>query len=117
MIDLMNILIMIATIAFGAIGWLAPKYTMNVLHLKTGETTLGMSEVRAASGALFIGMGLAAIIMNNPIAYAIVGFAYAGAAIGRLTSIIIDKSGHKISYSFCATEVAFAVFLIGANLA
>ena len=117
MIDIVNVILMIATIAFGLIGWLAPRYTMDKLKLACKQgSTLGMSEIRAANGALFVGLGVAALVMGLPLGYAMVGFAYVGAAIGRLTSIVLDDSGEFISYSFVAAEIAFALFLVWANV-
>ncbi|MFD0916503.1 DUF4345 family protein [Pseudahrensia aquimaris] len=116
MIYALNIIAMLATIGFGMIGWLKPRYTMEKLDLKTGDSTLGLSEIRAANGALFVGLGIGAIVISLPIAFVMVGCAYAGAAIGRLTSIIVDKSGQSISLSFFAAEVALAVFLVWSNI-
>jgi len=114
-VDILNIALMVATIAFGLIGWLAPHYTIRVLDLRTEGSEIGLSEVRAASGALFVAMALAAIVIGAPLAYAMVGFAYAGAAVGRITSIILDRAGGKIPWSFLAVEASFAAWLIGAN--
>lgn len=115
-LDWVNLTLMVATIIFGAIGYLAPRFTMEKLDLKPGGSALGFSEIRAASGALFIGLGLAAILINSPIAFAMVGFAYAGAALGRFTSIVADGSGALTSWSFLAVEIAFAATLISVNL-
>jgi len=116
MIDFINVLMMLATIGFGLIGWLAPGYTMEKLDLlcKPG-TTVGMSEIRAANGALFVGLGVAALVYGQPIGYAMVGFAYTGAAIGRLTSIVVDKSGERITYAFVSAEIVFAAWLVLVN--
>jgi len=116
MTDLVNIALLLATIAFGLIGWLAPGYTMDKLGLLCRPgTTLGMSEIRAANGGLFVGLAGAALLIGAPLGYAMVGFAYAGAALGRLTSFVIDKSGERIAYAFVATEILFAGWLILAN--
>ena len=115
MIDTLNTLAMLATIGFGVIGWIAPRYTMAKLRLATDGSTVGLSEIRAANGALFVAMAGVALLMDEPLAYAMVGFAYAGAAVGRLTSIVIDRSGAFISWSFFSAELALSVFLIWAN--
>lgn len=115
MTQILNYAAMLATIGFGLIGWLAPRFTMRKLDLTTEGSTLGLSEIRAANGALFVGVALAAIIINAPLAYAMVGFVYAGAAIGRLTSIVLDGSGRLTSWSFLAAEVVIGAYLICAN--
>ncbi len=117
MIDLINIIAMLATIAFGSTGWLAPRYTMQKLDLQPVNSRLGFSEIRAANGALFVGLGVAALVINQPLVYAMVGFAYAGAAVGRLTGIIVDRATTPTAMTFCAVEAALAVWLIYINLA
>ena len=116
MIDLLNIALALVSIALGAIGWLAPRYTMQALDLKSGNSTMGRSEIRAASGALFVGLGLGAIVLGSPSAYAMVGFAWGGAAIGRLTSLLLDGPATRQKLAFFGIEAAVATTLLAANL-
>ena len=116
MIELINILLALTSIALGAIGWLAPRYTMGVLDLSATGSTMGVSEIRAASGALFIGLGLGALVLGTPAAYAMVGFAWAGAAIGRITSIFLDEAPTRRTWGFAVTEIAVASALLMLNL-
>ncbi|MEM0945872.1 MAG: DUF4345 family protein [Pseudomonadota bacterium] len=116
MTDILNILIALSSIGLGAIGWLAPRYTMEVLDIAPTRSTMGLSEVRAASGALFVGMGLGALILGTPLAYAMVGFCWAGAAVGRLTSIFADGPPHPRKLVFFAVEAAVAALALGLNL-
>jgi len=112
--DILNYLIALASIGFGAVGWLAPGYTMQVVDTKPGPTTMAQSEVRAASGALFVGMGVGAVLIGTPAAYAMIGCCWGGAAVGRATSLALDGTSTK-KWGFFATEVVVA--LIGlANL-
>lgn len=115
MIQILNIVAAIITIGLGAIGWLAPAYTMQVLDLRTDGSTMGMSEIRAASGALFIGLGAGAMLFGTPTGYAMIGCAYAGAAVGRLTSILADAEPIRATYLFFAVEAAMGLWLIYAN--
>ncbi|MEL6518418.1 MAG: DUF4345 family protein [Pseudomonadota bacterium] len=116
MIDLINIALALVSIGLGAIGWLAPRYTMALLDIMPGGSTMGLSEIRAASGALFIGLGLGAIVLGTPMGYAMVGFAWGGAAIGRLTSIIADGDATRQKLTFFGVEAAVALALLGLNL-
>ena len=116
MIDIINIAMALISIGLGAIGWLKPHYTMDVLDLRTDGSTMGVSEIRAASGALFIGLGIGAIILGTPLAFAMVGFAWGGAAVGRLTSILADGEASLRKWGFFVTEVVVAVTLLGVNL-
>ena len=93
--DILNIIFALASIALGAFGWLAPRYTMGALDMKGGETTMAMSEVRASAGALFVGMGIGALILGSPTAHAMLGFCWCGAALGRATSLWLDGAFKK----------------------
>ncbi len=116
MIDLVNILLALASIGLGVVGWLAPAYTMQLLDLRRGDTTMGVSEIRAASGALFVGLGLGALLIGTPEAYLMVGCAWGGAAIGRITSILADDAPTRRTWGFFLTETVVAALLIGFNL-
>lgn len=105
--DLVNPVLALFSIVLGAIGWLAPRYTMAVVDLVAGPSPMGPSEIRAASGALFVGLGLGALLIGTPAAYAMVGFAWGGAAVGRMTSILLDGSGAR-KWGFFACEAAVA---------
>lgn len=63
-LDWINLTFMTATIISSAAGYLAPRFTMEKLDLKASGSALGFSEIRAASSALFIGLGFAAILIN-----------------------------------------------------
>ncbi|RYH03296.1 DUF4345 domain-containing protein [Salipiger sp. IMCC34102] len=114
--DLINILLALLSIGFGALGWLAPRYTMDKLDLATkNDSTMGVSEVRAASGALFVGLGLGALLTGLPGAYAAIGFAWGGGAVGRLTSIVLDGSSRS-KWIFFAVEAVVGLLAIAINL-
>lgn len=116
MVDILNILFALLSIGFGAFGWLAPKYTMGMLDLKRGETTMGVSEVRASAGALFVGLGIGALVFGTPAAYAMIGCAWGGAAIGRISSIILDDAPTRRTWGFFATEAVIGITAIAINL-
>ena len=113
--DLINLLLALISIALGAFGWLGPKYTMETLNLTAHTDTMGLSEIRASAGALFIGMGVGALILGTPAGYAMIGFCWAGAAAGRLTSLLMDGQTRK-KWAFFAVEGLVAVVAIVGNL-
>ena len=113
--DIINIIAALASIGFGVIGWLMPKYTLDVLNLKPHTDTMGMSEIRASGGALFVGMGLGALILGTPAAYAMIGFCWLGAAVGRTTSILLDGATRKKT-GFLVVEIIVAVVVLAINL-
>lgn len=88
--DTINIIFAVLSIGLGCFGWLAPRFTMGALDLHPGNTTMGISEVRASVGALFVGMGIGALLLGTPDAYLMLGCCWCGAAVGRLTSLLRD---------------------------
>lgn len=116
MIDIFNVIAALATVAFGLFGFIAPRYTADTLDLAPTNSTMGLSEMRASVGGLFVVSGLAALWLGAPLAYAMVGFAYAGAAAGRVVSLVIDKPPLKKLLVFGGIEAALALWLIAANL-
>ncbi len=114
-ITLINWALALLTIGFGAIGWLAPGYTMEKVDLRDGGSTMGTSEVRAASGALFVLAGIGALILGTPAAYAMIGFIWAGGAVGRATSLVIDGTT-RLKWIFFGSEVVVAVVALWINL-
>ncbi|SPH21132.1 hypothetical protein ASD8599_01880 [Ascidiaceihabitans donghaensis] len=116
MIDTINIIAALLTIAFGLFGFLAPRYTASALDLEPTHSTMGLSEMRASVGGLFVAAGIAALSIGAPIAYAMIGFAFAGAATGRVVSLFLDKPPVKKVFVFGGIEAALAAWMIGANL-
>jgi len=114
--DIINIIFALLSIGLGCFGWLAPRYTMGALDLTPGDSTMGLSEIRASVGALFVGMGIGALILAAPMAYAMLGFCWMGAAIGRLTSIVLDGRSTK-KWAYFLVEAGVGVPAIVLNLA
>lgn len=116
MIDTINIIAALLTIGFGLFGFIAPRYTASVLDLAPAASTMGLSEMRASVGGLFVAAGLAALWLGDPLAYAMIGFAFAGAALGRVLSLIFDKPPVAKVMVFGGIEAALAAWFLWANL-
>ena len=116
MTDTLNHIAALLTIGFGLFGFLAPAYTASALDLAPTNSTMGLSEMRASVGGLFVIAGLAAIWLGTPTAYAMVGFAFAGAALGRAVSLVLDDPPLLKVLIFGGIEAALALWLIWANL-
>lgn len=104
--------IALITIAFGAFGFVAPRYTARALDLAPDGSTMGLSEMRASVGGLFVAVGLFCLVTGRPEAYTMLGIAYAGAASGRLLSMIVDKPPQPKALVWFAFEAVPAAWLI-----
>lgn len=117
-VDYLNLALAALSIAFGAIGFLAPGYAMSALKLVNADGARdGMSEIRAASGGAFITLALAGLAFGaaQPWVWVMVGVHYLGAAAGRLLSIFLDGSGSAKMISFFGVEAAFGLWFVIAN--
>ncbi len=116
MVDILNVVAALLTIAFGLFGFLAPRYTASALDLATTSSTMGLSEMRASVGGLFVIAGAAAIALGDPVAYAMLGFAFVGAALGRGLSLALDAPPARKVALFGGIEAALAAWFLAANL-
>jgi hypothetical protein len=116
MSDILNIVAALLTVGFGLFGFLAPRYTAAALDLAPTTSTMGLSEMRASVGGLFVVAGLASIWLNEPLGYAMIGFAFVGAALGRIVSLILDKPPVTKVLIFGGIEAALATWFLAANL-
>ena len=105
----------VLTIAFGAFGFLAPRYTLGALDLATTASTMGLSEMRASVGGLFVVMGLYALVTQQKEAFFFIGIAYVGAALGRVVSIVLDNPPMIKVAVFGGIEIALAAVIIYLN--
>ena len=72
----------IVSIIAGCLGLIWPKQVSRTIGLQTlGQ--LGQSEVRATYGGLFIGAGVAVVLLASSDAALVLGAAWAGAFIAR----------------------------------
>ncbi|MCH2166996.1 MAG: DUF4345 family protein [Oceanicola sp.] len=116
MLDLLNMTAAALTIAFGAFGFLAPRYTAQALDLAPTDSTMGLSEMRASVGGLFVASGVCLPLLDMPAAWAGLGIAYAGAASGRVLSALLDRPPMRKLVVFGGIEAALAAWLLLANL-
>ncbi|MEL6617775.1 MAG: DUF4345 family protein [Pseudomonadota bacterium] len=116
MTDSLNLVATLLTIGFGLFGFLAPRYTASALDLAPTDSTMGLSEMRASVGGLFVVAGLGALYLNHPLGYGMIGFAFVGAALGRVVSLFLDNPPVTKVLIFGGIEAALAAWFIAANL-
>ncbi|MBV6657753.1 MAG: DUF4345 family protein [Devosiaceae bacterium] len=112
----LNIAAALTTIGLGLFGWLRPTFTMEVLGLATTDDTgLGRSEIRAASGALWVGAGAFALALFSATAFVMLAGVWIGAAVGRLTAIVADGARKGQPVVFFAVEAGIGALLLALN--
>jgi hypothetical protein len=100
-----------ATVGMGLLGLLAPARCAAFVGL-TARDRSAFAEFRATYGGLFIALGAVPLWSGHPLAYFVAAAAWAGAAGGRVVSVLADH-GHREPRNFAALafESAFAALL------
>jgi hypothetical protein len=99
------------SILAGILGLFWPLEVSKTIGLGL-PSQLAISEFRATYGGLFIGAGLAVLIIGSSDAARVLGAAWAGAFIARAVSVVIDRSRSKENIVGLVIEAAVAASLI-----
>lgn len=99
------------SVVAGVLGliWPTPVSRVIGIHIRG---LLGLSEVRATYGGLFVGAGLAVVLIGSRDAALVLGAAWAGAFLGRAVSFVIDRSRTKENIAGLAIEATVALLLL-----
>jgi hypothetical protein len=108
---ILKIIAAVGTLATGALGIVRPAMLTGFTGLSPAGGR-GLTEMRVSLGAVFAGLGLAALLLNAPDAYRVLGLMYLAMAVVRAPAILIDKSAEASNLISLAVEVVFGVILV-----
>jgi hypothetical protein len=110
-LQILKIIAALATAATGMISLVAPRSIKGFTGLEaTGPR--GITEIRAVMGGLFIGLGLAPILLWVPLVFHALGITYLAIAAVRSVSMFLDRSVVQSNVISLAVEIVFGVLLI-----
>ena len=102
-------------VLLGIFGFALPQLAAAFVGLKPVSAE-GISEMRATLGSFFLGLGVACLWLQSPIAFTTVGIASIVAAIARLLSLFIDRSFSIKNVGGVFTEAILGAMLLLANI-
>ena len=103
-------------VLLGIFGFTFPQLAALFVGLKPISAE-GISEMRATLGSFFLGLGVACLWLQSPIAFTTVGIASIVASIARLLSLFIDRSFSIKNVGGVFTEAILGgMLLLGSNL-
>lgn len=95
----------------GLLGLIWPRPVSRVIGLEL-PGRLGVSEFRATYGGLFIGAGVAVLVIGSADAALVLGAAWLGAFAARVVSVVIDRNASRENLAGCAIEFAVGSLLV-----
>jgi hypothetical protein len=110
-LSILQIISVIGTILTGLFALLAPTKIQGF----TGIQPLGgrgITEVRSIFGGLFIGLGLAAFLLDSAVAYPMLGIVYFAIGVVRAASMLIDQSIERSNIISLVVEIIFGIILV-----
>lgn len=104
----------VTTVLLGLAIFLAPGLSFRMLGLAQREGRRGaLAEARSTIGGFHLGVGLAAVLLAQPMVYLALGSAFALAFFGRILSMMSDGSGGLSNWLFLLLQGALAALPLG----
>jgi hypothetical protein len=101
----------LVTTGLGALALVRPSAAAAFTSVAP-QGLVGVSEIRATYGGFFAALGAAALWSQTPAVFSVVGLAWAGAALGRLLSVVVDRSTSAKNLGGVLFEGAIATLLL-----
>ena len=73
---------------------------------------LGLSEIRATYGGLFIAMGVTCLMSQSPQAFLVAGASWTGAGLMRFPSLLLDRGSFPKGLGGAALELGLGLLLL-----
>ena len=115
MTDLIPLLGSACTLGLGTLWLIAPEKVAKYLGV-TPQGKLGISEVRATYGGIFVGLGVAALWFQQPEVYAAVGFGWLSSGWVRTVSVFLDQSFDVRNLGGIVIELGIGLALVSEML-
>jgi hypothetical protein len=99
----------VLTVLLGVFFLFAAGTGLRALRLQTAPACpQALAEVRGRVAGFYLGLGLSAILLAQPLLYMALGFSWAFTAFGRLVSMLSDGGGRFYNLVVLVVEVALA---------
>ena len=110
-LDILKVLMALVTIATGLVSLIRPRSVMGFTGLVVPGAR-GITEIRAILGGTFVGLGLAPMLLQEPVAFQMLGIVYLVVALARTAGILLDRSTEPSNLISLAVEIVAGIILI-----
>ncbi|MDZ7599798.1 MAG: DUF4345 family protein [Hoeflea sp.] len=107
------------TVAFGLMLLVAPRASLKILRLQTApDHPEALSEARGTMAGFYLGVGICALLLAQPLIYLALGASWAFTALGRIISILSDRgvTGYNLVSVVIEAVLAALPLLYGLGL-
>lgn len=113
--DICNLLGAGITTILGGMGLLIPNAASKFTGLQASNPS-GFSEFRATYGGIFLALGIALLVVRQPILYQVIGIAWIAAAVGRIISVFMDNAKESRNFQAIVFEAIIGGLLLIGNI-
>lgn len=104
----------VVTSLLGLIFLFAPGIAFRALGIDLREGRRGgYAEARSTMGGFHLGLGIAALLLAQPMVYLALGAAFALAAFGRVLSMLSDSGNTVVNWLYLIVQVALSALPLG----
>jgi hypothetical protein len=97
------------TSLLGLVFLFAPGIAFRALGIDLREGRRGgYAEARSTMGGFHLGLGLAALLLAQPMVYLALGAAFALAAFGRILSMLSDSGNTVVNWLYLIVQIALS---------
>lgn len=111
LLKILQIVAVILTIVTGLVSLIWPRSVQGFTGL-TAPDGRGITEIRSILGGLFIGLGIAVLVLATRETYQMLGIMYLAIAAVRVVSIFVDKSSVQSNWISLAIEIVVGIILV-----
>jgi uncharacterized membrane protein HdeD (DUF308 family) len=102
------------TALLGLIFMFAPRISLKMLRLQTTEAhPEAVASARATMAGFYLGAGLCALLLAQPLIYMTLGFCWLLSAFGRVVSMLSDRGNTISNWAWMVLEVLLAALPLG----
>jgi hypothetical protein len=110
-LKILQLLGVIGTILTGLISLVWPRKVQGFTGL-TAPGGRGITEIRAVLGGLFIGLGIAVLVLATRETYQMLGIMYLAIGAVRAVSMFLDKSVIQSNIISLVVEIIFGILFV-----
>ncbi len=111
LLTILQIIAVIGTILTGLFSLIAPTKIEGFTGIRPVGGR-GITEIRSIFGAVFIGLGIAALLLDTSVSYPMLGITFLTIGIVRLPSMFIDRSVEQSNIISFVIEIVFGIILL-----